>query len=200
MSQDNRPAARARLQPIPEQQWTQAQRTAAASLANTRRGALRGPFLPLVYSPELLDRAQRLGEYLRYQSALPESLRELAILITARHWNQAYEWHVHAPLAEKSGLRRRLIDELAAGQRPGLMDVRETAVYEFCTQLHQRHAVGDRVYADALAALDERGIVDLCGICGYYSMLAMVMNVAQTALPPGTSAPFAPPEPDQPLP
>ena len=200
MSQDNRPAAQARLQPIPEHQWTQAQRTAAASMANTRRGALRGPFMPLLYSPELLDRAQRLGEYLRYQSALPEPLRELAILITARHWKQAYEWHVHAPIAEKSGLRRRLIDELGAGQRPGQMDVRETAVYEFCTQLHQRHAVSDRVYAEALTALDEQGIVDLCGICGYYGLLAMVMNVAQTALPSGASAPFAPSEPDQPTP
>lgn len=179
-----------RLPLIPQERWTHAQRAAVAAFASTRAGPLRGPFLPLLYSPELLDRAQRLGEYLRYHSALPATLRELAILIAARHWSQEYEWCVHAPIAEKSGLRRRLIEALALGRRPEEMDAAEAAVYDFCTELHERHTVSDAVYAAARAALSEPGVVDLCGICGYYSLLAMVMNVARTPLPPGAARPF----------
>jgi 4-carboxymuconolactone decarboxylase len=181
--------ANERLPPIPEDLLTPQQRAAAAALIATRRGALRGPFVPLLYSPELLDRAQRLGEYLRYDSALPAQLREFAILITARHWSQAYEWHVHAPLAEQAGLDRRLIDAVAGNRRPRHMNDDEAAVYEFCMQLHQHHTVSDSVYTAALARLTERGIVDLSGLCGYYSMLAMVMNVAGTPPPPGAGMP-----------
>ncbi len=196
MSQDHPCAAATpeRLAPLPQERWNRAQRIAAANLVNSRRGALRGPFVPMLYSPELLERTQKLGEYLRYHSALPESLREFAILITARHWNQAYEWQIHAPLAQESGLPRHLVEELGAGGRPGQMDAPEAAVYDFCAQLHQQHGVSDSAYAAALAVLGETGVVDLCGICGYYSLLAMVMNVAHTAAPPGLTAPFTPPE------
>jgi 4-carboxymuconolactone decarboxylase len=187
LSDVNRDSSTDRLPPIAENLLTPRQRAAATALIATRRGALRGPFVPLLYSPELLDRAQRLGEYLRYESALPERLRELVILITARHWSQAYEWHVHAPLALQAGLDHQLIDELAAGRRPPQMRGDEAAVYDFCIELHQDHTVSDTTYAAALALLTEQGIVDLCGLCGYYSMLAMVMNAARTPLPASVS-------------
>ena len=187
LSDMNRNSSTDRLPPIAENLLTPRQRAAATALIATRRGALRGPFVPLLYSPELLDRAQRLGEYLRYESALPERLRELVILITARHWSQAYEWHVHARLAPQAGLDHQLIDELAAGRRPPQMRGDEAAVYDFCIELHRDHTVSDTTYAAALALLTEQGIVDLCGLCGYYSMLAMVMNAARTPLPAGVS-------------
>jgi len=181
-----------RLPPIAISALTDAQRVAAGAVINGPRGALLGPFVPMLRSPDLLDRAQRLGEYLRYHSAIPNRLRELAILIAARHWSQTYEWHVHAPIAERAGLARRVIDALADDRRPEIMTAEETTIYEFCTQVHRKHCVSDATYAAALALLGEQGVVDLCGVCGYYSMLAMIMNVARTALPEGASVPFAP--------
>ena len=181
---------RDRLPPIPREALTPEQQRAADALVKGRRGALFGPFVPLLRSPELLDRAQRLGEYLRYDSALPARLRELAILVTARHFRQTFEWHVHAPAGIDAGLASAAIAEIAAGARPHSLKADEAAVYDFCAELHTRHEVRDETYAAALTLLGERGVVDLCGVCGYYGLLALVMNAARTPLPEGVAAPW----------
>ncbi len=186
-----------RLPPIPDADQTEAQRRAAAALVAGRRGALFGPFIPLLRSPELLDRAQRLGEYLRYDCSLPPRLRELAILITARHFRQGYEWHVHAPAAASAGLPAAHIAAIGTGGRPKALAADEAAVYEFCTELHGTHAVSDAAYAAVLAIVGEAGVVELAALCGYYGLLALVMNVARTALPGGASVPWECP-PDAP--
>ncbi len=179
-----------RLPPIPSGELTAAQRGAAEALVRGRRGALFGPFVAMLRSPEFLDRAQKLGEYLRYESALPARLRELAILLTARQFRQAYEWHVHAPAAAQAGLAPQVVADIAATRRPTSLDPDEAVVYEFCTELLTEHAVGDAAYERARALLGEHGVIDLCGLCGYYGMLALVMNVARTALPEGATAPW----------
>ena len=179
-----------RLPPIPEVQLTAAQRQAAEALAAGRRGALFGPSVPLLRSPELLDRTQRLGEYLRYDSALAPRLRELAILVTAAHFHQPYEWHVHAPEALRAGLTPAQLAALAAGERPAGFAADEAVVYEFCVQLHRAHAVDDAAYAAVLGLLGERSLIELAAVCGYYTLLALVMNAAQTALPPGAVSPW----------
>jgi 4-carboxymuconolactone decarboxylase len=169
---------------------TAAQRRAAEAVVRSRRGAVFGPFVAMLRSPELLDRAQRLGEYLRYDSAIPARLRELAILLTARHFRQAFEWHVHAPSAAEAGLATAIIADIAAGQRPRALAPDESVVYDFCVQLLGEHQVRDATYADARALLEEQGLIDLCGVLGYYGMLALVMNAARTALPEGATVPW----------
>ncbi len=181
---------RDRLPPIPHDAMTPEQQRAADALVRGRRGALFGPFVPLLRSPELLDRAQRLGEYLRYDSALPARLRELAILVTARHFRQAFEWHVHAPAGIDAGLASECLAEMAAGRRPQALRPDEAVVHDFCAELHSAHEVRDETYAAALALLGERGVVDLCGVCGYYGLLALVMNAARTPLPEGAAPPW----------
>ncbi len=179
-----------RLPPIPSEQMTAAQRRAAEAVARSRRGALYGPFVAMLRSPELLDRAQQLGDYLRYDCAIPARLRELAILLTARHFRQAFEWHVHAPLAAQAGLAPATIADIAAGLRPQALQPGESVVYDFCVQLLTEYQVHDATYAEAHRLLEEQGLIDLCGVVGYYGMLAMVMNVARTALPRGVTAPW----------
>jgi len=162
---------------------TPAQRAAAQAIVDGPRGAVYGPFVPLLRSPELMEYAQRMGEYLRYRSAIGVRLSELAILVTARQWNQQVEWAIHAPIAAQVGIPASVIHAIAERRRPGDMLVDEAVVYDFCTELHERKAVSDRVYADALALFGEQGVVDLMGVNGYYTFLAMVMNTARTAVP-----------------
>ena len=173
-----------RLGPIPDHDLTAPQRAAAQEVADGPRGAVYGPFVPLLRSPELMGHAQRMGEYLRYRSALGARLSELAILVTAREWDQQVEWAIHAPIAAQVGIPAAVIAAIAARERPGDMLVDETVVYDFCIELHRSKAVPDRVYGDALALFGEQGVIYLVGINGYYALLAMVMNVARTQAPP----------------
>jgi 4-carboxymuconolactone decarboxylase len=179
-----------RLGPLLEQQLTSEQRAAAQAVIDGPRGAVIGPFVPLLRSPELMDCAQRMGEYLRYRSAIGTRLSELAILVTAREWNQQVEWAIHAPIAHTVGIAPEVIDAISHRRRPAPMLVDEAAVYDFCIELHRQKRVSDATYANALALFGEQGVVDLTGINGYYTMLAMVMNAAQTAVPETTAVPL----------
>lgn len=176
-----------RMPPIPPEKQTEAQRKASAEFTEGRGYAVRGPFAPLLRSPEVMLRAKAMGDYLRFKSTIPPRLNEMAICITARHWGQSYEWHAHRPLAEKGGLRPEIADAIAAGRRPTGMAADEEVIWDFSTELHQNKCVSDATYARAVAAFGEQGVVDLVAVNGYYSLIAMVLNVARVPLPAGAT-------------
>jgi 4-carboxymuconolactone decarboxylase len=141
-------------------------------------------------SPDLGNRLQNVGEYIRYRTSLPLRLNEFAILITAREWTSQYEWYAHYPLAVKAGLKAKVADELALGKRPSAMSDDEVAVYEFCIQLHRIRNVDDATFNRALALFGEQGLVDLIGVSGYYTAVSMTLNVAQVMPPEDAPLPL----------
>ena len=178
-----------RMPPIPDAAMTPEQRDAVADYERTRAGArIEGPFVPLLRSPELLRHVQRVGAYLRYRSAVPPRLREMVILITARHWSQQFEWSIHAADARAAGLSPTVIDAIADGRRPANMAEDESALHDFCLELLRNQRVSDATYASALTQVGEPGVTDTVGLLGYYSLLAMVMNTARTPLREDMSA------------
>jgi len=179
-----------RLPPIASEQWTPAQREAAQEIINGPRGGLVSPFIPLLRSPELMSHAQRMGEYLRYRSTVGLRISELAILVTARHWDQQAEWAIHAPIAAAGGIKPDAIAAIALGEQPQGMERDEAAAYDFCTELHRTKQVSDSTWTHAVEVFGEDGVVDLTGICGYYAFLAMVMNAARTPAPVSKVAPL----------
>lgn len=176
-----------RLPPIPASQMTDAQKRAVAEFKVIRNGAdVSGPFFPLLRSPDLMVRTSALGEYLRYRSALPPRLSEFVILLVAREWTQQYEWNAHYALALKAGVSEAIATAIAEGRRPPGMAADHEALYDFCLELMRTRHVSDATYQRALTLFGEQGIVDTVGIVGYYSTIAMVLNVART--PAGASA------------
>jgi 4-carboxymuconolactone decarboxylase len=131
-----------------------------------------------------------MGNYLRYNSALPPRLSEFVILLTARHWSQAYEWGVHQPIATTAGVPTETIRAIAEGRRPGGLTEDETILYDFCDELQRNQAVSDVTYARAASKFGERGVIDLVGIVGYYTLQAMVLNTAR--VPPDAGVPALP--------
>jgi 4-carboxymuconolactone decarboxylase len=180
-----------RMPPIPESDLSAAQRAAAAEIAAGPRGGLVGPFIVALRSPELMARLQRLGEYLRYGNTLGPRLTELAILITARAWSQPFEWAIHVGEAEARGIGSATIAAIAHGRKPARMVADEAIVYDYVRELHATQSVSDATFARAVGAFGEAGIVDLTAVAGYYTTLAMILNVARTPLPPGERSPLA---------
>lgn len=176
--------AQDRMPEIPADKMTEAQKKAAQEFAADRGTPVFGPFVPLLRSPEAMLRTMAMGDYLRFKNALPAKLSEFVILITARQWTQQYEWDVHYPIALKAGLSAEIAKAVADGRRPQNMPADEELVYDFLTELHDTKSVSDATYARAVARFSEQGVIDMIGVNGYYTFLAMVMNTARTALPP----------------
>ena len=182
-----------RMPALPLEAMDAAQRAAAQELIAGPRGAVLGPFIPLLRSPELMNRLQKVGEYIRFQSSLEPRINEWLMLIVSRQWTQQFEWCTHYPLALKAGIRQELADALAQGRRPHGMADDEAIAYDLCDELARTHGVSDDTYRLAVERFGERGVIDMVGLVGYFTTVSMVMNVART--PPQQGATAAPLQP-----
>jgi 4-carboxymuconolactone decarboxylase len=179
-----------RMSEIPVDKMSPAQRSVADAIMSGPRKSMGGPFNAWLRSPELADRLQKVGEYIRFNTSLDKRVNEMAILMTAQAWGSQYEWYAHAPLALKAGLDPTVIAAIGAGQKPDNMKDDEAIVWEFTTQLRRDHAIDDATYAKALEKFGERGIIDLIGVNGYYDVVSMTLNVAHVKPPADAQLPF----------
>ncbi len=158
------------------------QRLVFEAVNRRRKGGVEGPFVPLVHAPGILDRLQSLGEHCRFHTGVPDKLRELAIIITARHVASPFEFHVHAVVSRRFGLADAVIDAVAANDRPPGMD--ESLVYDFCTALFTDGRVSDKLFMLADFRFGKAVVLDLVATCGYYGMLGLGINVTHPPAPP----------------
>ena len=155
---------------------TPEQQRAAEEFERLRGVEPFGPFIDLLVSPELMTRVSALGEYLRYRSSLPPRLSEFAILITAAHWRQQFEWDVHAPIALQAGISPAVIEALWQREEPQDLSADARALYDVCIAVHREQSVPRETRQHAESVLGEQQVVDAIAICGYYALLAMVLN------------------------
>jgi 4-carboxymuconolactone decarboxylase len=179
-----------RMAEIPLDKMTQGQRSIAEAIMSGPRGRMSGPFNAWLRSPELADRLQKVGEYVRFNTSLDKRINEMAILMTAQAWGAQYEWYAHAPLAVKAGLDPEVVKAIGAGRKPEKMKDDEAIVWEFTTQLRRDHSVDDAIYGKALEKFGEAGIVDLIAVNGYYDVVSMTLNVAHVRPPAEAEMPF----------
>ena len=185
--------AEGRFKELTPETMTPEQRRVAEAIQSGPRGAgLRGPFNALLRSPELADCVQKVGEYVRFRTSIPQRLNELAIIIAGRRWTAQYEFYAHRRLALQAGLKPEIVDAVADGRRPDAMQDDEAIVYDFATELLHTGGVSEPVYQRALDRFGERGVIDLVGAAGYYTLVSLVLNVARVPLPPGETPPLKP--------
>jgi 4-carboxymuconolactone decarboxylase len=169
-----------RFPPIPGDKMTDVQKKVVADITSGPRGGFAGPFVPLLRSPELESRLQKVGEYLRYNAAIGRRNTEFVILLTARSWSQQFEWGQHAPIAQREGIEPAKISAIADGRRPPNMTDEEEMLYNFADELLRNKSVSEPTFTRVKAKFGEQGVIDVTALMGYYTTLAMIMNVAQT--------------------
>lgn len=151
----------------------------------SKRGTPPPPMMAWLNSPEMARHATRLGAFLRYDTSLSVALSELAILVTARFWTSHYEWYAHKRMALAGGLDPAIIEDIKQRRVPVLDDPKAQAVYDVARSLHETHQVPQELYDRATKLLGERGLVEIIGLCGYYTMVSMTLNTYEFDLPDG---------------
>jgi len=197
--------AQDRMPPIPPEKLTEEQKKAVEAFlaAQTNIQKLYGDTYPrpvqmevgagwseLLRSPELLLTVNAMREYVEYKPALVPRIRELVIMITGRQSSTDFMWNSHYAVAIKTGISPEILKSIAEGRRPTGMPEDQEIVYDFCDELHRNQSVSDATYAKALAKFGERGVVDIVGVYGWYSMWAVMNKVWQKPpVEPQSSAP-----------
>jgi 4-carboxymuconolactone decarboxylase len=178
-----------RLPKLTEQDLTPRQKELSDRISG-KRGGTRGPFLCWLHSPELCDKVEALGGFVRFESSLDLRLRELILLIAARNFDAQYSWNAHFERAIEAGVSRAALESLARKEEPrfGLQD--ERIVYSFCTELLREHFVSDSTFEEAHARFGSNGCVDIVGTLGNFTMLAFCLNAFQVDLQPDKTPPF----------
>ncbi len=174
-----------RVRDLRPEEMNAAQRRVVDATVAGKRGRIPPPLRAWLHSPELADRAQRLGEFVRYETTLGPALSELAILVTARFWTAQYEWYAHRREALKAGVDPAVIAAIAARRVPDLPDPRARVVYDYATALHTGHRVPQALHDEAVRLLGEAGVVELVGLLGYYTLISMTLNAFAIGLPEG---------------
>lgn len=178
-----------RLPVISPDDMTERQVEISARIAG-RRGAVRGPFQVWLQSPELCERVEALGAFVRFESSLPLKLRELSLLMAARHWDAQYSWNAHVDKAIAAGVPAEAVQAIAERTEPKFDDERDAAFYDFCHELLETHFVRDDTFQRALAHFGAEGLVDAVGSLGNFSMLGMCLNAFQVDLQADRTPPF----------
>lgn len=179
-----------RFSEIPAEQLSPAQRKVHDAIVSGPRGRVEGPLKVWLTNPELAEKAQELGAFCRYGTSLQPRLSELAILITGAHWQAGYEWFVHAPIGLKAGLDPVAVEAIRKGEEACFVKLDEAAVYAFTRQLLNKRRVSDETYELAKKELGERGVVELVGILGYYTLISMTIVGFELPIPKGNPEPF----------
>ncbi len=179
-----------RYPPIPQADMTEEQRRVFDAIAGRSARGVSGPFVSLMHVPKINDHLERLILEMRFGTIIPEDLRVLAIMTVARNWKCQVEFYVHKRLAREAGLPDEVVEALAKGERPGGMSPDREMIYDFAQDLCDTGRVGDGNFGRVAERFGKQLALELTTVCASFAMLAMVLNVAETPLPPGAIPPF----------
>ena len=166
-----------RYRALKRETLTAKQQAVYDAIGAPRAGVVPAPFHVLLESPELASLTQALGAFCRYRTLFPPRLSELLVLITAAHWQADFEFAVHSREAAKAGISQAVIDALRLRQHPTFDDAESQLLYDFATTFFSTNDVSDALFGRAVAQFGRKGVVELAGVLGYYSSLAILLRI-----------------------
>jgi 4-carboxymuconolactone decarboxylase len=180
--------AQNRLPEVTPDKYTAAQKAAVEQMKGPF--PVGGPFAAMLRDPKFDVLAYQMATYYRNESVLGVKLTEMVILIIAREWTQQFEWEAHYARATQAGLKVDIVKAISDGRHPTGMAEDEEIIYDFCMELNKNKSVSDATFSRAVKKFGEQGVVAITGINGYYTLLAMMINVAQWPVPSPQNPPL----------
>ena len=174
-----------RFRELAPSDWSAEQRLVADALTKGPRGAVRGPYVPLIYSPDLAERMRHLGDFIRFEGVLPPRVKEIVIFTVGRHWSAEYMFGIHRQMSKEVGIERAIVDAIAGGRRPEKLTPPEGVAYDATRELLRVARLSDETFAAVKSYFGERGVIEFVTFVGYYTTLAMVLNTADMPPPDG---------------
>jgi 4-carboxymuconolactone decarboxylase len=156
----------ARLPPVTRERVREDLRPIFDEVSSGPGGVGTGPMSVLKYSPEMSRRAIPLFNYVRNESSLPQKVRELAMLTTARAKNCPYIWNAHVALGRQAGLSDALLNALRDRQQLPPMSVEEAVVINLGMEFFQTNRVNQDTFDLALGQFGPQGLVELTTLMG----------------------------------
>lgn len=148
-------------------------------------GLLEGPFNAFLLQPALGGRLEALGSAIRYETALSDRYREIAILVVAAHWESAFEQYAHEAVGQAVGLTEAELTAIRVVDEGVWTDPVDAMIAKASRALVESGDLDDDMYASLVDAVGEPGLFELLVLVGYYAALALQLRVFRVALPDG---------------
>lgn len=146
-------------------------------------------FRTLMRNRTMAAAMQSLGGYaLGRELTIPLRQREIVIDRTCARCGCEYEWGVHiAFFAERAHLDHAQITSLTHGlpTDPCWTDPIERLLIEAVDQLHDTADITDELWAALVEVLDDRQLLDLLLLTGWYHAITFVATATRVAREPG---------------
>src|SRR5215470_5182427 len=157
------------------------------AIAGSRGGSVRGPYGVLLHSPDLATRVAHTGTYVRFDLDLPETLKELIILATAREIQSQYEFAAHARLARQAGLAESTIQAVATGTAPQGLSGEEAFLVRYVQELLRHHKISDATFNAVQERYGTQKTVEITALVGHYLLVGQILIAFEVDLPAGVT-------------
>jgi 4-carboxymuconolactone decarboxylase len=184
-----------RLSPLDETSMSDAQRALFEALNSgprARQGRIApvGPFGVWLHSPAIGHAVQSFGAAVRFETSLPERIKEIAICTVGAHYRAKFEFAAHGPMAIRAGVPAAAIEAIRVGNDPALSDAADVASYRIARELLTQHRLHEAAYAGAVQSFGESGLVELVTVIGYYCLVCLTLNAFEVDVTQRMTDPF----------
>ena len=150
---------------------------------------LAGPYLALMNHPELAEKIEALGYFLKFQGALSREVYQFVVLSVARRCGATFEWVDHVAHARAAGVPESVIEAVRTGGTGPFPEPYGTAMPVLTAALAWKD-VPPAAQDAAIARFGMKGFVELVVLAGFYEMFSGINEGFAVALPPGATPPF----------
>lgn len=161
---------------IPADERSDRQQAIVEHIEKGPRGRVPINLRAWLHNPDFVDVVEPFGLYVSALAPITKRQKEILVLTGARFWKAAFELHMHEAHALKAGISNDQVARIKAGSSPDFEDPLEQLTWELASAIHSAGPVPESLYKRCMNVMGHKGVTDLIGLAGLYTMIAMTLN------------------------